>query len=53
MEPPDFKFGTINATDEEVDRFMESIMGPYDPNCDSTDILDASTADRLRAALLK
>lgn len=48
MEPPKFEFGANMATDEEVDCFMESIMGPYNG---STDIIDATTAERFRAQL--
>lgn len=48
MEPPKFEFGANMATDEEVDCFMESIMGPYNG---STDIIDASTAERFRVQL--
>lgn len=53
MEPPKLNFGATKATDEEVERFMNSIMEPYDPDCCSTyGILDASAAERFRVALM-
>ena len=53
MEPPKLNFGATKATDEEVERFINSIMEPYDPNlCTTYGILDASAAERFRVALM-
>ena len=53
MEPPKLNFGATKATDEEAERFMNSIMEPYDPNlCTTYGILDASAAERFRVALM-